>query len=100
MSICPVYAYDLSGKFEFEAPSIREMARILNTRLSNISKVLCNDIPGEDNGRYTAANHYIKRYKKEQLTDEDMMIESRKQIMELTKTKRSKPRGPYRKHTM
>lgn len=96
MRACPVYAYDLTGKFVFEAPSQIEMAKLLGVRSNNISVVCGNNIPGLDNGRYTAGNHYVRLYKKDQLTEEEMMPESRKQRIEAAKRNRCHPRGKYR----
>ena len=96
MRACPVYAYDLTGKFVFESSSQTEMAKLLGVTQQDISEVCKKDtILGLDNGRYTAGNHYVRLYKKDQLTEEEMIPESRKQKIEETKRKRSLPRGKY-----
>lgn len=96
MRACPVYAYDLTGKFAFEASSQTEMAKLLGARQQSVSEVCNNTVFGFDNGCYTCRNHYLKLYKKDQLTEEEMMPESRKKKIEAVKRARRLPRRKRR----
>lgn len=93
----PCYAYHKDGTFAFSTKSLAEMGDKLQVTRTYINKVRNNVDPRYDNGLYTVRGYYIKPYKKDQLTEEDMMIECQKKRAELAKLHKRHPKGKYRK---